>query len=469
MPIFRKRSSINNANETPLIASGAHAVFTNVLQVFGALLTTVLIARLLGPARKGVFDLYFTLATLLNIFLQFSANAGITYAVASQPAKVRRLTSIVAAFAMLQGLLGAGIVVALSHLPHGQAFIPAQLGNLAPACVGTGVAALALFSMSRAILAGQRRFITANYGDMAKQAVGIGLVLIVFCTKSILPHASLTEVVIANFSALFFSSFYFLKSVDLTRDIEATSAQLKMIVGFAAPAYAANVMQYLNYRLDVFLVSYYRGPAAVGLYQIGVYIVLAINMIPQTIQSVLFPTISSRSGQAQRNAELIATSNRILTAFGVCFALFLAMTMPLIIPLLLGNAYRSSVAALLWLLPGSVAFITANVTAAYFSGIGRQSLNTVASAIGLVVTLVLDFILIPHFGFLGAACASSISYSATATFSSVMFSRITGVRCHNLYVLRASDMEFVRRIMRGTRQRLLLSIRPPVAVSGGSL
>ena len=36
------------------------------------------------------------------------------------------------------------------------------------------------------------------------------------------------------------------------------SAGLRTVIRFAAPAYAANVLQYLNYRLDLFLVAYFE-------------------------------------------------------------------------------------------------------------------------------------------------------------------------------------------------------------------
>jgi len=458
----------NSKSDVPLVTSGAHSVFTNIFQALGAMTTAVLIARLLSPADKGVFDLYFTLASLLNIALQFSVNAGITYAIASQPANLRRIVAGVIAFSVLQGMAGAEIVKLLARSGRGRAFIPAQLGGFAPLCVGAGVAALALFSMSRAILAGQRRFITANYGDMAKQGIGISFILVVFALRHHRPQGTLLEVVIANLSAILIAALYFLNRAGFARARATAGAQVKTIMSFAAPAYAANLMQYMNYRLDVFLVSYYRGSAAVGLYQVGVYIVLAVNMIPQAAQKVLFPTISARNGQTQRNVEMVATSNRLLTTFGIGLALILACVMPVVIPLALGKSYQRSVSALLWLLPGCVAFITANIIAAYFSGIGRQSLNTAGSAIGLVSTLGLDFLLIPRFGFLGAACASSVSYFLTALYSAIVFARITEARFGDLYLLRASDRTFVRQIIRSTNEKLVSMARRSITIRGES-
>jgi O-antigen/teichoic acid export membrane protein len=53
------------------------------------------------------------------------------------------------------------------------------------------------------------------------------------------------------------------------------------------------------------------------------------------------------------------------------------------------------------------------VITAYLYGVGRPGLNSWAMAVGLVLTVVLDVLLIPRFGAMGAAIASAVAYVAS--------------------------------------------------------
>lgn len=71
------------------------------------------------------------------------------------------------------------------------------------------------------------------------------------------------------------------------------------------------------------------------------------------------------------------------------------------------------------LAPGVIFYNFALLIGHYFSGTGKYYINTTASAIGLIITLLLSFYAIPIWGFYGAGVVTSISYitiSATVLF-----------------------------------------------------
>src|ERR1700751_4249605 len=74
--------------------ASAFAVGTNVVQVLGEFLVAAMLARALGPAQKGAYDLYTATSVLLSVLLGFALNAGITFVVASQPVHTRRLLRV---------------------------------------------------------------------------------------------------------------------------------------------------------------------------------------------------------------------------------------------------------------------------------------------------------------------------------------------------------------------------------------
>ena len=71
-------------------------------------------------------------------------------------------------------------------------------------------------------------------------------------------------------------------------------------------------------------------------------------------------------------------------------------------------AFGPSFAPLLVLLPGVVALSGSNVVGSYLRGIGRPGITSSISLIALAVNLVLNLVLIPRYGIIGASAASVV-------------------------------------------------------------
>jgi Na+-driven multidrug efflux pump len=68
----------------------------------------------------------------------------------------------------------------------------------------------------------------------------------------------------------------------------------------------------------------------------------------------------------------------------------------------------------------------AGVASGFLYGRGRPGLNSLALALGLVVTTVLDVLLIPRFGAVGAAYASTVAYLVSDGALTMMLLRHRG-------------------------------------------
>ena len=83
--------------------------------------------------------------------------------------------------------------------------------------------------------------------------------------------------------------------------------------------------------------------------------------------------------------------------------------------------------------------------------LGWQSLFVtlmVASIVGLVVTLALDLILIPRYGFRGAAVASTIAYTCTMAVDLRWVVRNSTMSLGDMLIARPSDVRLlIRRMM----------------------
>jgi O-antigen/teichoic acid export membrane protein len=98
---------------------------------------------------------------------------------------------------------------------------------------------------------------------------------------------------------------------------------------------------------------------------------------------------------------------------------------------------------ILLMVPGIVFFSAHTILANYFSGTGKPKYNLYASLIGLSVTLVSAFILIPLLGIRGAAITTTLTYSSLFVYQWIVFHRQTGSRLTQL-IPNHEDLEWVK-------------------------
>ena len=59
-----------------------------------------------------------------------------------------------------------------------------------------------------------------------------------------------------------------------------------------------NVLQFFNYRLDLFLVNYFLGPSGVGIYTVAVSMGEMLWYLPNAVSFVIFPKAANTSKEA---------------------------------------------------------------------------------------------------------------------------------------------------------------------------
>jgi len=197
-------------------------------------------------------------------------------------------------------------------------------------------------------------------------------------------------------------------------------------------------LQFLNYRLDHFIVSYLVGVAGVGFYVVATSLAELVWYLPDAFGFVLFPRTASSDLETAR--QFTPRIVRISAFATVVAALVLFLGSRLAITALYTEDYLPSLRPLWALLPGVVALSYSKVIFSDLGGRGKPFYGTLASLLSLVVTLGLDLLLIPELGIAGAAVASSLGYAANAVLAIVFYVRVTGHRLADLLVVQKDDI-----------------------------
>jgi O-antigen/teichoic acid export membrane protein len=445
-----------SVNPISVRKASAFAVGTNVIQVLGGFIAAGVLARLLGPAQKGSYDLYMATAMFLSVILGFALNAGIIYVVASQPVNTARLMRVLALIALGEALVAWGVMYVLGALGRSSSVIPADFGAWgAPVIAGT-VFLLSVSIFYRAILVGHRQFIAANRGDVMKQAASLGFIALGVALARFGHVTLLQGVIFANMAAIgiAIASYGFGAPAG---QVGTADLGLGRAFRFSLPSYLANASQYLNNRIDLYFIYHYWGTAHVGLYQTSVLIAQSITLLPSAVQGILFPTIASNRFSRQETIATVTRTHRLLFYVGLFMAASAAISGPLMIPLVFGRAFAKSAVSLAILAPGCAVFVTTIVLAAYFAGTGRPKINFINSLIQAVVTIGLDSLVVSRWSYYGAAAVWAFSCLVSSSCCLVVFCRETKVRLSDLYVLNNSDVKLAQQYCRAFASRLAIA------------
>jgi O-antigen/teichoic acid export membrane protein len=114
------------------------------------------------------------------------------------------------------------------------------------------------------------------------------------------------------------------------------------------------------------------------------------------------------------------------TLIGIAVAaLPVALLTSPVMRLLYGAQFGPAVTPARVLLAGMLLAGGSGIASAYLYGRGTPGLNSIVLGAGLVITVVLDLLLIPRFGALGAAVASTAAYLSTDALLVYLLLRLT--------------------------------------------
>jgi O-antigen/teichoic acid export membrane protein len=203
------------------------------------------------------------------------------------------------------------------------------------------------------------------------------------------------------------------------RSIRANSAILWKDVVFGAKISISSVMGLANLRLDVLVMTIFLTSRDIGLYSTANNVMLPVSSIAAAIAVI---TTSRAARHQAEGGPLVAAatiwgSARQAFVLSVAGGAALAVVAPIVVPALLGEAYRPSVPIIWILIAGYIARSVMGVVIAGANGMRRPKAGYASEGIGLAATLVLLPMLLPRFGIAGAATTSSVSYCLAAAAS----------------------------------------------------
>ena len=421
--------------------NSALTITRQVLSIGFGILATMIIARTLGAEGQGQYTLAILLPNLLYTFF----NSGLSTSTVFYVAKKRYSdidiysTNLITSFILSILSILVGILVVFYFKDY-------FFENISKQFLMYSLLLLPILFTQKnltTIFQGKEEFKKFNIIILLNQlGLLIFSIFFVWVLKlgvigAILSFAS-TQIL------MLIITFYFLyQSYGLLWPKKYSTSYLKDSFYFGFKGHFSNVLTFLNYRLDMFLIAYFMDNSAVGFYSIAVILSERIWTVSQSVSTVLFARISNLTDDVSKNkfTSLAARNTLFISLIG---GSLLALLSHWIIITLFGDNFVESILPFLYLIPGVIIFSTGRVLANDFIGRGFPEINTYIAMVIALSNFILNLWLIPLYGIKGAAIATSISYTFDVIIKSIVFSKKNTVPYSEFIVMKISDFELYK-------------------------
>lgn len=409
----------------------------------------IFITRTLGAEGKGIFSIFQSNTALLSMFIGLNIGMGIIYFISTNKYSAAEILGATIKIITISFIVGILLFLTLiqfnsifdlffpSHFPFGIEFFIILITTL--------------FTVTHAVFnaffQAKKNFKVVNQVSLINSGINfISFTLIYFLFLKEKNSTTNLTLIISATLALYCTNtliwlVYYVKIIGKWPEFKNTIPSI--LLKFILIGYIANLINLLNYRLDIWIINLYETDTQLGYYSLASNIAQIFFMISAPITLVLQPYINS--DDSSKTNERLKLFSRINFTLILALCVFTFFISPIALPLVYGQEFSNSINSLNYLLPGILFSCATQVFALLPIKQNKVIYNLIATSVGLIITLTLDLLLIPKLGITGASIASSIAYFCI--FITVMYFCFIklGVPKGNYFILTLNDIKNLRK------------------------
>jgi O-antigen/teichoic acid export membrane protein len=391
---------------------------------------SILLNRGLGPTLKGKFVVLLLIPQLIIAFSNLGLGVSGSYFMGTKKFPEGDILKSNLFAAVSIGVIGAIIAwwIVRTQFPG----INRLLCYLVPLLVVSG---LWVENYLPDIFLGKGKTILYNKWNLF-QVIGkfclIAFFFLVFENKL---YGAIVAVLVLSFGS-FGLSFRVLNGI-MSLKGKVNRMYLSRGANFGSKVFAANILAFLNYRFDILMLQWLKGPTEVGYYSASVGLVEKLWIIPTAISLVLYSKIVTGNLEDQKAMPRISR----ISLWGVIGVGLVSI--PIVRPIIVlfySESFLPSLTPYLILLPGAIALTIPKLLSQEIVGRWAKPQFYMYGMLAVVATNIgLNLLFIPRMGMNGAALASSIAYVVQLVFFVILYCRTAHSRASELLLLRRED------------------------------
>ncbi|MEA3443286.1 MAG: polysaccharide biosynthesis C-terminal domain-containing protein, partial [Bacteroidota bacterium] len=196
----------------------------------------------------------------------------------------------------------------------------------------------------------------------------------------------------------------------------------------------------LNFKIDILLLQELASSSEVGFYSLGSNIAEKWQS-PFAVGAVILASSANAKDQSKVNRD-VARLFRMTFLFAIIVSIAIFVSAPLLVPIIYTDAFTPSVPIVQYILPAIVWLISSKLLASRIAGLKKTQYLIFIHVPSLIVNVVLNILLIPDYGAMGAVFATNISYFLSFIGTCIVHSRVSGTSIFDLFRFNKDDFKF---------------------------
>ncbi|WP_455449626.1 flippase [Natrinema thermotolerans] len=401
--------------------AGILVLLGTILSMFSGFLFRLINARYLTTDQFGLVVLGISLVNIASIPCLFGLNQGVVRYIAAEKNEQYRDTYVTVSILTVVVLGGiAGLLGFIFKDTIKNEFFGGAAPDLLLYIFLCTVPIFALLKLTGGILRGEMN--SKGFVQISKiirpgsKLILAGIAVFIFGTS--------TSVAIAFFASTLFtiSAGLYLIWVEGWRPQINRSAKITQLYRFSLPLLISSSIFILLSYFDKLLIGYYQSPDHVAIYEVAVTIASLLGLFRSAFGFLLYPKLTEQL--ANGNESIIAPMYQQTTKWilGLTTPAFAALAFrPDLLIFLFGEQYEVAEIKPLLVFLGFGLFLNAvsGPNGEAMLGFGRSKSVLIYNTIAVSINFVLNIMLIPRYGLVGAAIASLLGYTSMNILKSI--------------------------------------------------
>jgi stage V sporulation protein B len=413
------------------------------------LVTGVITARVLGPGGKGILSTLNYLATIVASVAALGLGEAAVTAAARGTRTLEQAVRASSGVLLISSTVGIGafVAIAASQYYAGWGTLTVAIAANAvtvPLIVVTTVFTLVADARSQFVLTAAARL------GMAVAMTGATIAFVIVVEKDL---SGASVALAAGWAVGAMLTLVAVRSAGVRVWPTIDAAYVRAVLPLGIAVQAAQVMTVLMARVDLVLVNGIDGILPAGRYSVALTIGVLVTYGPFVIATAAYSRLA-----AVEEAELrtfVSRLSRMTVIIGVASAVPLAASLGWLVPFAFGEDFRGAVAPAAILCAGGVVWSVQWVLCRARSARGDGGLLLRSFGASVVGTVVLDVALIPMWGIVGAAVASSLASAIGLAVALASYRRRDGIGAVELLLPRRPDVAELRFLITSATAGLL--------------
>lgn len=400
-------------NQSAVVKAIFSVGMLKILSTLISVLVTIACARLLGPKGFGIYSYALALVGVVSIpviqGLPVLVLRQISRALPTeQPSAIRMVLRFSDQLTWLVGLSAIVVVFLIGSLFTQVMHEGGTVLWLAAAAVPV---LTVVIQVRGSILRALGHPFLGQLGDML---VRPGVLLLVLLTMLAFTTASSVQVMVANAAACCAGLFF--AHVTARSHIAKATADRQVVpygtwMRSLVPLSLLGGLQFVNSQVDLLVLGFLVDKESVGIYKIASTLALQVSFGLTVVNAVVAPKFAElyRRGDIQALKRLNKMSAMVSFALGAVVTLGYFLIGEWVIQFAMGKGYGTAFMPLMILSTAHLLTLWAGTTNVLLTMLGHERDVLVAAVVSISINFVLNLVLVPQFGMIGAASATAIA------------------------------------------------------------